>query len=212
MDHFRIDRIIFSGIAGVVDPSLHIGDVVIADRWGQYLEILYARKVADDRAKPPFFEYAFANFGMMFRRSLTVQCAGGNGPEGRFWFPVDEALLEHARAAVANIALDRFLSQDLCLKQTPKIVVGGPGVSGSAFVEDAEFREYTFETFGARVLDMESAAVAHVAYANGVPFIAVRSLSDLVGGGEGENQIEVFMGLAARNSAVVVQSLLQAIP
>ena len=71
---------------------------------------------------------------------------------------------------------------------------------------------YTFETFGARVLDMESAAVAHVAYANGVPFIAVRSLSDLAGGGEGENQIEVFMGLAAKNSAVVVQSLLQAIP
>ena len=37
---------------------------------------------------------------------------------------------------------------------------------------------------------MESAAVAHVAYANRVPFIAFRSLSDLAGGGSGhENEM-----------------------
>ena len=42
--------------------------------------------------------------------------------------------------------------------------------------------QYVFETFKAQVLDMESAAVATVAYANGVPFIAFRSLSDLAGG------------------------------
>ena len=52
-------------------------------------------------------------------------------------------------------------------------------------------------------------AVAHMAYANSVPFIAVRSLSDLAGGGEGENQIEVFLGLAASNSAAVVKALLR---
>ena len=212
LNHFNIDRIIFSGIAGGVDPSLHIGDVVIADRWGQYLEMLYARKLGDGWAKPPFFDYPYANFGMMFPRSVTVQRGGADAPERHFWFPVDEALLEHARSAVADVALDRCLSEGLCLQRTPRIVVGGPGVSGSAFIDNAAFREYTFETFGARVLDMESAAVAHVAYANEVPFIAVRSLSDLAGGGEGENQIEAFLGLAANNSAVVVQALLRAIP
>jgi adenosylhomocysteine nucleosidase len=91
-------------------------------------------------------------------------------------------------------------------------VCSGPGVSGGAFIDNAAFREYTFKTFGARVLDMESAAVAHVAYANNVPFIAVRSLSDLAGGGQGENEIEVFLGLAAGNSAAVVKALLRAIP
>jgi len=211
LNHFNIDRIIFSGIAGGVDPSLHIGDVVIADRWGQYLEMLYARKVGNGWAKPPFFDYPHANFGMMFPRSVTVQRDGVDAPETHFWFPVDEALLAHARSAVADVALDRCLSEGVCLQQTPRIVVGGPGVSGSAFIDNAAFREYTFETFGARVLDMESAAVAHVAYANEVPFIAVRSLSDLAGGGEGENQIEAFLGLAANNSAVVVQALLRAI-
>ena len=97
-------------------------------------------------------------------------------------------------------------------QQTPKVVIGGSGVSGGAFIDNAAFRDYTFKTFGARVLDMESAAVAHVAYANNVPFLAVRSLSDLAGGGEGENQIEVFFGLAAGNSAAVVKALLRGMP
>ena len=55
---------------------------------------------------------------------------------------------------------------------------------------------------------MESAAVAHVAYANAVPFIAFRSLSDLAGGESGENQIRTFFQLAADNSATVVRAFL----
>jgi adenosylhomocysteine nucleosidase len=212
LDHFTIDRIVFSGIAGGVDPALHVGDVVIADRWGQYLEALFARQVGDGWAKPPFFAYPFANFGMMFPRSVTVQRAGADAPETRFWFPVDEELLAHARTAAAGVVLDRCGADGACLQQTPRIVIGGPGVSGGAFVDNAVFRQYTFQTFGARVLDMKSAAVAHVAYANSVPFIAVRSLSDLAGGGEGENQIEIFLGLAAGNSAAVVKALLRAMP
>ena len=212
LDHFVIDRIVFSGIAGGVDPALHVGDVVIADRWGQYLEALFARKVEGGWAKPPFFDYPFANFGMMFPRSVTVQRAGADAPETRFWFPVDEALLAHARTAVADVGLDRCLADGTCLQRTPEIVIGGPGVSGGAFIDNAAFHAYTFKTFGARVLDMESAAVAHVAYANHVPFLAVRSLSDLAGGGEGENQIDVFFRLAAGNSAAVVKALLRGMP
>ena len=212
LDRFDVERIVFSGIAGGVDPSLHIGDVVIADRWGQYLELLLAREVEGGWGKPPFFEYPFANFGMMFPRSVTVRRPGGGEPEARFWFPVDESLLAAARAASSNAALERCAPDDTCLREPPRVVVGGPGVSGSAFVDNAAFREYVFETFGARVLDMESAAVAHVAYANGVPFLAVRSLSDLAGGGPGENEIGVFFGLAADNAAAVVRALLRALP
>ena len=212
LDHFAIERIVFSGIAGGVDPGLDIGDVVIADRWGQYLEMLFAREADGGWMTMPFFEYPYANFGMMFPRSVTVLRAGAEKPETRFCFPADEALLDAARSAADGATLARCTTDDRCLEHTPEIVVGGPGVSGGAFIDNAVFRTWAFETFGARVLDMESAAVAHVAYANGVPFIAVRSLANLAGGGEGANQMEVFLGLAAGNAASVVRALLRALP
>lgn len=212
LDHFNVERIVFSGIAGGVDPELGIGDIVVADRWGQYLELVLARQVEDGWSPAPFFDYPYPNFGMMFPRSVTVQRAGAAAPETRFWFPVDDALLAAARAAAAQAALSRCTADDTCLQAAPQIVIGGAGVSGSAFIDNASFRDYAFRTFGARVLDMESAAVAHVAYANDVPFIAIRSLSDLAGGGEGENQIEIFLDLAAGNAAAFVDALLRALP
>jgi adenosylhomocysteine nucleosidase len=50
--------------------------------------------------------------------------------------------------------------------------------------------------------------VATVAYANGVPFIAFRSLSDLAGGDHKGNEMNVFFQLASDNSAAVVQRFL----
>ncbi len=218
LDHFRIDRIVFSGIAGGVDPGLNIGDVAITEQWGQYLELVLARQGGDggegnDRwSKPPFFEYPFAGFGMMFPRSVDVLREGAEAPETRFWFPADPDMLALARTVAAGMALERCTAESVCLGRVPKVVVGGNGVSGSAFVDNAAFREYTFETFGARVLDMESAAVAHVAWSNRVPFIAVRSVSDLAGGGDHSNELPVFFQLAAGNAAAVVRALLRALP
>ena len=59
---------------------------------------------------------------------------------------------------------------------------------------------------------METAAVAHVAYANDVPFIAFRSLSDLAGGDPGDNQARTFFQIASDNSAAVVQAFIKALP
>ena len=212
IDHFIIDRIVFSGIAGGVDPALDIGDVVIADRWGQYLEMVFARDGPEGWEKPPFFQYPHGNFGMMFPRSVTVQRAGAPAPETRFWFPADQAMLAAARDAAGGVALGHCTAEGACLTRPPKVVVGGAGVSGGAFIDNAAFRNYTFDTFGARVLDMESAAAAHVAWANDVPFIAIRSLSDLAGGSAGGNQLEIFFQLAADNAALVVKALLHALP
>ena len=212
LDHFAVKLIIFSGIAGGVDPSLNIGDVVIADRWGQYLESVFARHVDGGWAPIPFFEYPHDNFGMMFPRSVTVLRKGSAEPETRFWFPVDEGLLAIARTVADQIVLARCAPDGSCIDTAPKVIVGGPGVSGGAFIDNSDFRNYAFAAFGARALDMESAAAAHVAYANQVPFLAVRSLADLAGGGAGENQMERFLRLAADNSTAVVKALLRQLP
>jgi adenosylhomocysteine nucleosidase len=212
IDHFDITTIVFSGIAGGVDPSLSIGDVVVGDQWGQYLEAIYARETNGSFAIPSFLDTKFPNFGMIFPNESEVLRDGLTEPEDRFWFPVDGKLLETARKVATKVTLSKCAGEGKCLSHQPRVVVGGNGVSGSAFVDNAAFREFTFKTFGARVLDMESAATAHVAYSNGVPFIAFRSLSDLAGGGTGENEMGVFFALASENSARLVQGFLKELP
>ncbi len=59
---------------------------------------------------------------------------------------------------------------------------------------------------------MESAAVAQVAFINGVPFIAFRSLSDLAGGEADSNRMDLFMTLASENAASVVKAFVAALP
>jgi adenosylhomocysteine nucleosidase len=211
LDHFTVESIVFSGIAGGVDPERHIGDVIVPAQWGQYLDVILAREVDGTFAPPRFLEAPFPNFGMIFPQNVDVAKAGRE-PESKFWFAVDPDLLAVAEKVAGEVKLDDCVEEAQCLSAPPSIHVGGNGVSGAAFVDNAEFREYAFETFDARVLDMESAAVAHVAYANEVPFIAFRSLSDLAGGGEGENQMGTFMGLASANSAAVVRAFIAALP
>jgi adenosylhomocysteine nucleosidase len=211
LDRFTIDRIVFSGIAGGVDPDLNIGDVVVPEAWSQYLEAVFAREKDGTYTLPSFADRSLANYGMIFPQPVEIADRPGK-PEKRLWFPVDAQLLAIARSVSGATPLEVCAAKNECLTHRPRIVVGGHGVSGQAFVDNKAFREYARATFDADVLDMESAAVAHVAYANKTPFIAFRSLSDLAGGGEGENEIGTFFQLASDNSAAVVKAFLRALP
>jgi adenosylhomocysteine nucleosidase len=212
LDRFKVSHVVFSGVAGGVNPALNIGDVVVAQRWGQYLEVLAARETAPGRYKVPVDKEdttSWPNYGMLFPRPVGVRTAAHPEVEKKFWFEADPALMEVAQRA-STVALGRCDAAQRCLSHEPRVVIGGNGVSGQAFVDNAAFREYTFKTFQANVLDMETAATAMVAYSNGVPFIAFRSLSDLAGGGEGENEIGTFFRIAADNSAKVLLAFLAA--
>jgi adenosylhomocysteine nucleosidase len=211
LDRFRVTHVVVSGIAGGVNPGLHIGDVTVAGRWGQYLEVLAARETAPGTYQPPGWmkDATLPNFGMLHPRPVEVRTAAKPEIERRFWFDVDPALLAIAER-VREVELERCDPERKCLTQRPRLVVGGNGVSGQAFVDNAALREYTFKTFQANVLDMETAAIGHVAHANAVPWIAFRSLSDLAGGGEGENEIGTFFRIAADNSARVLLAFFQA--
>lgn len=211
IDRFDLRAILFSGIAGGVDPSLNIGDVVVSERWGQYLETILARETRQGFQLPVWSKQEFPNYGMIFSRGVRAVREGQPKPDRQFWFPVDAKLFEIARAATSSVELKRCVAS-ACLVHPPKVVVGGNGVSGTAFVDNAAFRTWAFETFKAQVLDMESAAVAHVATTNAVPFLAFRSLSDLAGGGAGENEMQTFEQLASENSVAVLRAFLKALP
>ncbi len=212
LDRFTVKRIVFSGIAGGVDPGLSIGDVIVPDQWAQYLEVSFARRTKKGWAPPESIDpIAPPNYGMMFPRGVRVGNAAA--PWVRHYsLAADPALVELARKVAANVKLQRCVTASKCLAHQPKIAVGGTGVSAGVFADNAQFRTYLSKAWNARVLDMESSAVVQVAYANSVPVIVFRSLSDLAGGDAGANQMETFMTLAARNSAAVVRAFVAALP
>jgi adenosylhomocysteine nucleosidase len=210
IDRFHITGIVFSGIAGGVNPSLNIGDVTVPAQWGQHQENVFAR-ATDDGWDPRGIAGEHGNFGMMFPRGQRIVREGepANDPRARrFWFPADERMLGIAREVAHTVPLDRCTEAGDCLHVRPTVVVGGNGLSGPTFLDNAEYREWLWRTFLADAVDMESAAVAHVAHVNRIPWIVFRSLSDLAGGDASGNRIRTFGRLAADNSAKVLLEFL----
>ncbi len=212
-DYFNVTHLLFSGIAGGVNPNLAIGDVVVPAQWAEYQETTYARENPDGSFSG---KSDLPNFGMAFPSSVSVVRKSGE-PDKTVtlrWFPVDTKMLQAAETAASQLTLNQCgkdkNNNTICLDHQPQVKAGGNGVSGPTFVDNKKFREYVWQVFQADSLDMESAAVAHVAYVNEVPFLVFRSLSDLAGGGPGENEINTFFAIAADNSANLLLKFLQA--
>jgi len=220
LDRFTVKRIVFSGIAGGVDPALSIGDVVVAENWGQYLEGSFARKTKTGW-RPPDQGHAEspANWNFIFPRGTLITSKGAR-MKRVYRIPVDGELLALAKKVVPTITLERCVPPSdkmnagsaLCLPRMPKVVVGGTGVTAGIYADNAAFRIYLQKAGRARVLDMESAAVMQVALSNEVPAIVFRSLSDLAGGDPHKNMEYVFEHLASANSAHVVRAFVTALP
>lgn len=220
LDRFTAKRIVFSGIAGGVDPALSIGDVVVPENWGQYLEGSFARKtkkgwMPPDEGHPE----SPANWNFIFPRGTLITSQTAK-MQRVYRIPVDAQLLALARKVVAGIALERCVPPSdkmraesaLCLPRTPKVVVGGTGVTAGIYADNAAFRIYLQRAWAARVLDMESGPVMQVAMSNAVPAIVFRSLSDLAGGDQHKNMEYTFEHLASANSAHVVRAFVAALP
>ncbi len=210
VDYFNLTAIVFSGIAGGVNPVLHIGDVVVPAEWGQHLESVFARQKGDAWDSRPF-KSDYGNFGMIFPQPVEVLRPGTNSTvsDQIFWFKSDSSMLKAAEKLIDQVTLDRCWLKIECLSTQPQLVMGRRGVSGPVYVDNAAYREWLYQNFQADAVDMETAAVAQVAYMNQLPFLGFRSLSDLAGGSAGSNEMLVFGNLAANNAAVVVTAFLE---
>ncbi|MQL41414.1 phosphorylase, partial [Escherichia coli] len=92
-----------------------------------------------------------------------------------------------------------------CLSTTPEVVLVDRGTSASFYLDNAAYRTFIYNKFHVSPVDMESASVALICLQQRVPFIAIRALSDLAGGGSAEsNEADTFSALAATNSVTVV--------
>lgn len=242
IDHFRVQRLVMSGIAGGVDPANHVGDVTIPDRWAMPMEVFWNRDGTLPAAcgKPgdvsclglklaPAAPFALAGpagaasvpTGLFMRENFLMTAANAPRGEFRFDYPVDPEMLGVARTIRpvlercgprARAAADAPPDPRLCVKTQPRLVVGGLGVSGTAFLANPQYRAYLFEQLHAETVEMETAALAHVAAANGIPYIALRSLSDLAGAEAFDPDVVALFasGLAEANESAVTLAFLDA--
>ncbi len=245
LNHFRIERLIMSGIAGGLNPALHVGDVTVPDRWIMPMEVYWSHDSAvpkpcgkpadvsclglrlatgkDGQPFPPPFVLSGPQgevpTGLFMRENFVMSARSSPRGEYVFAYPVDAAMLAVARdlkprlqQCGPSVKPDGPVDPKACVRQQPRLLVGGAGVSGTAFLANPAYRKYLFEHLQANTFEMETAALAHVAHANGVPYIAFRSLSDLAGAEEFDEQVGALFssGLAEANEAAVTLGFLEA--
>jgi adenosylhomocysteine nucleosidase len=119
-------------------------------------------------------------------------------------------MLEVAKNATQGLVL-KNASNGVTLDYTPEVFVGGNGVSGPTFVDNAQYRQYVYDEFQALCLDMETAAAAHIAYQNNISVLFFRSLSDLAGADQDGNVMQVFFAVAAENAFTVMSAFIAAL-
>lgn len=88
-------------------------------------------------------------------------------------------------------------------KENNQTIWQGTIVSGDSFINDSIKKKEIQKTWDALCVDMESAAIAHTAYINNIPFAVVRCISDLAND-SGEEDYNKFEQISAEKSAALM--------
>ncbi|XP_027081128.1 bark storage protein A [Coffea arabica] len=229
---FEIEGVVHYGIAGNANPSLHIGDVTIPQFWSHSALWNWQRYGDGPSNELPLEEngdytrdIGYIKFAD-YTTSNVTSCSSpfdnllnnvwyqpeevfpiDGVPEERqhaFWVPVDSHYFKISRL-LESLELEGCVNSTTCLDTTPKVTRVQRGTSASIYLDNAAYRSFIYNKFNVSPVEMESAAVALVCHQQRVPFIVIRALSDLAGGGTAEsNEAATFTALAADNSVKVV--------
>jgi adenosylhomocysteine nucleosidase len=87
-------------------------------------------------------------------------------------------------------------------------IIQGLICTGDIFMADPEKAEIARQNFPTMVAcEMEAAAIAQVCYQFNVPFVIIRSLSDIAGK-KSELSFEQYLPIAAENASILVEAIL----
>lgn len=185
-ERYGATTILFSGVAGGLDPSLAIGDVVIGIHTAQH----DAGVIENDRLEPyqaghvPFFN-ATDTFG--YRSS--------------------DALVAKAKAALDGLELPPISAAAAGGEARCPRIVFGSVVSGDQYVHCEATRSRLYERFGAQAVEMEGGALGQVGATLGVDWLDIRALSDLAGASS-RMDFAAFVDEVAASSALILRRLL----
>jgi len=188
-DRFGAGTLVFSGVAGGLDPALAIGDIVIASRAIQH----DAGVLEDGRLVPyqaghvPFFN-----------------------PIDRLGYTCPPALLEGVRAALADLELPPLTDTAGGAGRPPRLAFGTI-LAGDQFIHCEATRARLHREFEAQAVAMEGAAMAQVAERMGTAWLEIRALSDLAGK-ESRFDFAAFVDQVAAHAFTVLRRILPALP
>jgi len=157
IERFDVNCILFTGVAGALDPRLNIGDIVVGRSLVQH--------DLDASAVPGIERFEVPLLGVRF-------------------FEPDGAMVDKA-AAAARAYLQHDMPGEIDAATRQRFAMHEPRVytgliaSGDQFIASAahaaELRQALPEPL---CVEMEGAAVAQVAYEHGLPFLVLRTISD----------------------------------
>lgn len=184
-DRFACRTLVFSGVAGGLDPDLAVGDIVIGERTLQHdAGVLQGERVHTYQAgHVPFFN-----------------------PTDELGHAVPAPLLERVRQRLEGFALPP-LSRAAGGSGRPPRVTFGTILTGDQFLNCEATRQRLFEELGGSAIEMEGGAIGQVADAFGLPHLVIRALSDLAGA-ESHFDFGRFVEETAAGSAAILRHLL----
>lgn len=153
---FKITELIFTGVAGAIDPTLKIGDIVIAKRLIQH----------DLDARPLMGRFEIPLLGITYLECNTQQ-------------------LDHARKAITPLIVNNILRDTISENVLSEFGIDNPNLhigdiaSGDQFFSSELQKQQLNEALPTVVcVEMEGAAVAQVCYEHKIPFTVIRTISD----------------------------------
>jgi adenosylhomocysteine nucleosidase len=177
-DHFKCSTLIFSGIAGGIDPALQVGDVVIADR---LVQVDYGKFQGGDI--------------IPYRPGIPPLAP----PEGEIGYVLPTALKDKLKPLLE-------IQLPMWEHRMPQIRFGTV-LTGDTFLNDSARREKLFGAHNAQAIEMEGAAITQVAEKFGASVVIIRALSDLAGDDSHLDFVE-FGHFAAQSAAALVMRTL----
>jgi adenosylhomocysteine nucleosidase len=186
IEHFSPSLVIFTGIAGGLNPELDPGDIVIAS------------------------EVAHHDFAIVTDDSIETMATRNpaSGEVNPIKIPADSAMLAIAREAAEAAAFEPVPLLD---GSRPPRVFDGIVVTGESFIASGTTKQELRRRFRADAVEMEGAAVAQVCYQMGVPWLVIRSISDRADS-SAVRDADRFYQIAAHNSASLVITLMDRLP
>ncbi|KAJ0613224.1 putative adenosylhomocysteine nucleosidase [Helianthus annuus] len=212
---FDIEGVVHYGIAGNANPSLNIGDVAIPQYWSHsalWSWQRYGNGPDDTLPLEDSGDYT-RDIGYLNIANYSTNLESDNLLNNIWYqpeeiFPVDGTPEERQHAFWVPVDSGYFT----LAKTLEEVTTVERGTSASIYLDNAAYRTFIYDKFNISPVEMESAAVALISYQQRVPFIVIRALSDLAGGGEHSNEAATFITLAANNSVKAAVEFIKLIP